>query len=307
VAALTAAEAWVKTLVARLRTERFAPIAAQVTENWALLRRQSNVSLGEIRLEGSTTRRRLELGVTVDGAPGAALGVMSQGELCSLALSLFLPRATMESSPFRFVVVDDPVQSMDPAKVDGLAQVLHRVSTTRQVVVFTHDARLREALSRLRIPARVMEVSRRPGSVIEVRQVQDSVSQRFSDARAVAKNEEMPLEIRQAAVPSLCRAGIEGACTIVVRRRRIGRGDPHDAVDRALAEATTLRQKLALAMFDDVDRAGQTFTSARSRWGQEAATTLGLCTTGSHEGTTWDPADLVRDAVKLAQAIVRLS
>ena len=49
---------------------------------------------------------------------------MSQGELHALALALFLPRATAASSPFRFVVLDDPIQAMDPAKIDGFVQVL---------------------------------------------------------------------------------------------------------------------------------------------------------------------------------------
>ncbi len=74
-------------------------------------------------------------------------------------------RATM-GEPFRFVVVDDPVQSMDPAKVDGLARVLEDAAKTRQVVVFTHDDRLPEAVRRLGIDARILEVSapRRIGS-----------------------------------------------------------------------------------------------------------------------------------------------
>ena len=79
---------------------------------------------GRIQLTGDGTRRRVVLDVTVDGVEGAALGVMSQGELHSLALSLFVPRATLPESPFRFIVIDDPVQSMDPARVDGLARVL---------------------------------------------------------------------------------------------------------------------------------------------------------------------------------------
>ena len=74
---------------------------------------------------------------------------MSQGELNALALSVFLPRATLPESPFRFVVIDDPVQSMDPAKVDGLARVLAEPPRDRQVVVFTHDDRLPEAVRRL--------------------------------------------------------------------------------------------------------------------------------------------------------------
>ncbi|MEU8702046.1 hypothetical protein AB0C61_31160 [Streptomyces sp. NPDC048680] len=51
----------------------------------------------------------------VDGEEASALGVMSQGEQHSLALSLFLPRAATAYSPFGFVVIADPVQSMDPA------------------------------------------------------------------------------------------------------------------------------------------------------------------------------------------------
>src|SRR5262245_16699117 len=122
-------------------------------EIWELLRHQSSVTLGHIELEGTGVRRRVTLDVTIDGVSGAALGVMSQGELHALALSLFFPRATLPESPFRFVVVDDSVQSMDPAKVDGLARVLERAATTRQVLVFTHDDRLYEAVRRLGIIA----------------------------------------------------------------------------------------------------------------------------------------------------------
>ena len=64
---------------------------------------------------------------------------MSQGELHALALALFLPRASLNESPFRFVVLDDPVQAMDPAKVDGLVALLSEIAETRQVVVFAHD------------------------------------------------------------------------------------------------------------------------------------------------------------------------
>jgi DNA repair exonuclease SbcCD ATPase subunit len=94
---------------------------------------------------------------------------MSKGELHCLALSLFLPRAMLPESPFRFLVIDDPVQSMDPARVDGLARVLEEVARTRQLVVFTHDDRLREAVCRLGIDARILEVARQPGSVVRQR------------------------------------------------------------------------------------------------------------------------------------------
>jgi len=114
-----------------------------------MLRQESNVDLGAIRLAGSATQRRVELDVSVDGTPGSALGVMSQGEVNALALAVFLPRATLPASPFRFLVIDDPVQAMDPAKVDGLARVLEATASGRQVIVFTHDNRLVQVFAAL--------------------------------------------------------------------------------------------------------------------------------------------------------------
>jgi hypothetical protein len=100
---LKSAEDWWKEATAAVRDERFTPIAERAVAVWKELRLQSNVDLGSIELEGTAQRRRVALQVTVDGSPAEALGVMSQGELHSLALSLFLPRATLPESPFRFI------------------------------------------------------------------------------------------------------------------------------------------------------------------------------------------------------------
>ena len=60
---------------------------------------------------------------------------------------------------------------MDAARVDGLARVLELVAKKRQVVIFTHDDRLTEALRRLHIEVQVVEVLRRDNSVVELRQI----------------------------------------------------------------------------------------------------------------------------------------
>ena len=168
---LKSAEDWLRTTATVIHNERFEPIKERVKRIWELLRTQSHVELEDVSFQGKSTSRRVNLDVTVDGARGAALGVMSQGELHSLALALFLPRATLEQSPFRFVFIDDPVQSMDTARVDGLASVLEMVSKKRQVVIFTHDDRLSEAVRRLQIEANIIEVLRRERSVVELREV----------------------------------------------------------------------------------------------------------------------------------------
>ena len=71
------AERWLRDAHDELREERFRPIAGAVQENWTELRQDSNVSLGDLRLMGAQTQRRLSLDVKVDGEDGSALGVMS--------------------------------------------------------------------------------------------------------------------------------------------------------------------------------------------------------------------------------------
>ncbi|HKC11008.1 MAG TPA: AAA family ATPase, partial [Vicinamibacteria bacterium] len=251
---LKPAEAWLKKAAAGIRDDRFGPIAEKAAGIWERLRQQSHVELGRIQLTGDGTRRRVVLDVTVDGVAAAALGVMSQGELHSLALSLFVPRATLPESPFRFIVIDDPVQSMDPARVDGLARVLESASADRQVVVFTHDDRLPEAVRRLDIAAEIVEVTRREGSVVELRRSLDPVLRYLEDALAVAGTAGLPSSAAAHVVPGLCRLALEATCMEVVRRRRLTRGEAHAAVERTLSEAGHLTRLAALVLFDDVER-----------------------------------------------------
>jgi hypothetical protein len=79
VASIKAAETWLKDATDEIRNERLPPLAKQAWSIWAMLRQESNVDLGAIRLAGSSTSRYVELDVSVDGAPSSALGVMSQG------------------------------------------------------------------------------------------------------------------------------------------------------------------------------------------------------------------------------------
>lgn len=297
---LRAAERWLDDVTDEIRAERFAPIAEQARAIWNELRQGSSVDLNRLGLEGSATRRRLEMDVTIDGVEGAALGVMSQGELNSLALSLFLPRATDPESPFRFVVIDDPVQAMDPARVDGLARVLAKVADTRQVVVFTHDDRLPEAVRRLRIPARHVQVLRRAESVVEVREIEDPVSRYFADATALLRSEGIDPEIVRRVVPGLCRQALEAACVEAVRRRQLQAGVAHDDVERALDLARTLTEKFALALFDERGRGGDVLTRINRELGRDFGDAYQLINRGAHGKVTFDGALLVEQARRLA-------
>ena len=171
---------------------------------------------------------------------------MSQGELHALGLAVFLPRACADESPFRFVVIDDPVQSMDPSKVDGLARVLPSLAQTRQVVVFTHDDRLPEAVRRLDIAATIWEVVRGEPVGREIRKNDDQVKRYLDDAWALARTSELDDAVRRPVVAGFCRSALEAACHERIRRDRIGRGERHADVERLIESAQTLTQTFAL-------------------------------------------------------------
>ncbi|SFL37622.1 AAA family ATPase [Geodermatophilus ruber] len=291
---------WLKGQADDLRDEGLRPIADQAADVWRQLRQESNVDLGPVRLEGTKTRRRVELDVTVDGDAGAALGVMSQGELHALGLALFLPRAMLDQSPFRFVVIDDPVQAMDPSKVDGLARVLAGAARTHQVVVFTHDDRLPDAVRRLQLPATIWEVVRRERSVVELMQSDHPVTRYLDDARAVARTESLNDAAKKRVVAGFCRSALEAACHDVVRRRRLGRGDRHSDVEGALVRATTLTAVTALALFDDAGRGGEVLARYNRRLGSWAGDVHQACNKGVHGGPAFDAVDLVEKTQKVA-------
>ena len=303
VAELKAAETWWKEASGTIRDERFSPVAERAVAIWKQLRLQSNVDLGGIELEGTAQRRRVTLRVTVDGTPAEALGVMSQGELHALALSLFLPRATLPESPFRFLWIDDPVQSMDPARVEGLAQVLAETAKSRQVVVFTHDDRLPEAVRRLGIASTGFAVTRRAQSVVEVKPMTDPVSGHLDDARAVAMTRELPPDVASRVVPGFCRAAVEAACMETVRRRRLLRGELHDDIEVLLSTNARPHPLMALALFDDERRTSDVLPRLK-KIGKPSADVFQALKAGAHVRYDDDLDDLVVNSERLARFIL---
>ena len=294
---------WLRAAGQDIRDARMAPFAAKSAEIWSLLRQESNVDLGPVRIVGSGPQRHVTLDVTVDDVAGAALGVMSQGELHALGLALFLPRATTPESPFRFVVVDDPVQSMDPAKVEGLARLLARVGQDRQVIVFTHDDRLPEAIRRLQLPATIWEVVRREGSIVELTKNEDPVQRYLDDARAMALTDQLPRDAKALAAAGFCRSALEAACHEAIRARRIQAGVRHADVARELAAAGTTHEMLTLALLKDASRGGELVSHIRSRHGQAAVDAFHAVKSGTHAVYRGDLKHLVKETERLANAV----
>lgn len=153
---------WLTEHARAVRAERLGPVASQAEQVWFRLRQERHIDLQGMRLIGRGARRRVEVEVAVDGVDDqtSAPGLLSQGEFQALALSICLPRALVEGNPFGFLLLDDPVQAMDTETVEGLAAVLAEVGRHRQLIVFTHDTRLSDALRRLGLPADIRTINR---------------------------------------------------------------------------------------------------------------------------------------------------
>jgi ABC-type branched-subunit amino acid transport system ATPase component len=306
VAPLKAARKWLTDATVELREQRLAPLAEASRSIWADLRQESNVDLGAFRLTGTNTRRQLDLDVTIDGEPGSALGVMSQGEINALALSIFLPRATIDASPFRFLLIDDPVQAMDPAKVDGLAKVLGKVAQQRQVIVFTHDNRLVSAVKDLAIAATIMEVTRKPRSDVEVRECQDAGQQALSDARALTKDANVPTQVAEQVVPGLCRTAAEAAFIDAYWRAELRRGRTRAQIEETLnapGKNLKMRRVATLALFDGTENGN--VPSRLSSWGSRWSAAYQALNPGVHQGHSGDLTYLVDETKAFVAEITR--
>lgn len=299
---LNAAKNWVSKNATDLRNLRLEPIAEQAREIWSELRQESNVDLGAITLEGRSTRRQASLQATIDGEPAGALSVMSQGELHALALALFIPRATVQRSPFRFLVLDDPIQAMDPAKVDGFVKVLSTLATTRQVIVFSHDDRLATAIRQLAVDARLVEVMRASESRVQVVDASRQARRYIDDAFAIVADDDVPEQIKRRVAPGIFRMATESAARDVYFARRYRDGASVDDVESEWLAANTTRQKLALALHSDR-------TASIAAWQQYRSyrrPTLAICTSGAHSGASVTLDD-VRDLRRTVDDVLAIA
>ncbi len=292
---LKAAATWLKANDLALSNERLQPVAEQAKRIWASLRQESNVDIAGLSLAGTTTRRHVEIDSSVDGQPAGGITVLSQGELHALALAIFLPRATLPESPFRFVVLDDPVQAMDPAKVDGLLAVLAELAQDRQVVVFSHDDRLAEAARRGAVEATILEVTREQGSVVSVASSLDPAQRWLKDAEALEHDTRLPEETKRRVLPGLLRLAVEAAARDTYFSRELGCGTSREQVELVWQDAHKTSTRVSLALHGE----GRDLTPWLAQRPHRNRA-LGVCTSAVHTGLagpTRNACDDVRDLV----------
>jgi DNA repair exonuclease SbcCD ATPase subunit len=102
----------------------------------------------------------MKLHATSFGTRMSAAANLSECQLNCLGLAMWLMRATTPSSPFGFVLLDDPVQSMDDDHTEAFISdiVPHLLDDHgKQVIILSHVKRITERLRELN-PARRLKV-----------------------------------------------------------------------------------------------------------------------------------------------------
>lgn len=282
-----------------LRERRLAPIVKQTGKFWERMRHESNVGIGNISLEGVANRRHVVVDGAVDGVSTGALTVMSQGELHALALAMFIPRATTPGSPFRFLVLDDPIQAMDPAKIAGFLDVLVELGKARQVIVFSHDDRLPAAIRARSVPAQLLDVTREQGSLVVVKANDLPADRYVADAAALVLDDDIDDMIKRKAAPGLFRMAIEAAAHQRYFAERAKAGAAYHETDTAWEEAKTTQRRVALTLTGAADGDVSGWKAYRTY----RFPTLAISASGTHRGakldrgTIRDLRDTVRDIV----------
>ncbi|MEW6215062.1 MAG: AAA family ATPase, partial [Nitrospirota bacterium] len=74
--------------------------------------------------------------------------IFSQGDLNSIALSIFLglAKTVRDSHPSRFILMDDPSQSLDSQQKARLVEVINELSGMKNIIVSTMDDEFKQLL-----------------------------------------------------------------------------------------------------------------------------------------------------------------
>ena len=294
------AEDSVKSVIKTIRSRQWAHIESDAIDFWEKIRLESNVSLRSVELTGQANKRKVDLKVDVDGIEADALSVISQGELSCLALSLFFPRVRLSANPFHFMVIDDPIQSMDLARVRELARVFTEIAEERQLIVFTHDDRLSESLRILSTSHRRLDVKREQKSVVKVTEKRDPVEQSFSDVDIIMADN-LPKDMKRQVIPGLCRVGIEAACVEAIWRNPDKK--PHEKIKKEVLNAKTLYPKISLVLFGKVEGKERVLNEIRKQWGEALMEACENIDDGTHNTFSGDLSDLIENCKCLAQEL----
>jgi len=255
-----AAEKLSKTVDRWIRETRdvvFHPIRDEVVRIWRDLNADSDLTLTNVGLAGGVRQaQKVTYELAVDGTPvpggSGRAEVLSTGQRNALSLAAYLPRATQPTSPFGFLILDDPIHAFDSFRVTYLARELIRLAQRYQVIVFTHDDRLWREVRALDYTPRHIRLRRLAGqrSHVKVESARWPGQQLLKDLENVLTGERWEAigtaEARVTMTLALCRQAVDTAVTTLIEILGRRNGHSPEVVERELGRARTTREQLEL-------------------------------------------------------------
>lgn len=89
-------------------------------------------------------RRQAKLEAEAFGKEINPVTCFSEAHMNSLGLSLYFPQRVDYNPEWEFIMLDDPVQSMDDDHTNQLIDILKEKMETKQIIILTHSSKFRE-------------------------------------------------------------------------------------------------------------------------------------------------------------------
>lgn len=117
--------------------ERLADLSEDIQELYLAMNPDEQITFSQLAVGGGE-RRHLELKGTFGDKELNPISQFSEAHTNSLALALYLSQRVRQNPQWRFILLDDPVQSLDYRHADSLISLLCQERGEKQLIVTTH-------------------------------------------------------------------------------------------------------------------------------------------------------------------------
>ena len=113
-------------------------------------------------------------------------------------------------------------------------------------------------------------------------------------------------ELWRKRAPGTENTSTRAGCLEVTRGRRLTRGESHTEVETLIERNPKLLPRLALALYDDAERASEVLATLNRSYGPWSADVVQACNKGAHGVVPGDGIGFVRDTEKLVNRLLAL-
>lgn len=135
-------------------------------------------------------------------------------------------------------------------------------------------------IRQLAVDARLVEVTREPGSNISVSETQNQTTRYFNDVRALVLDENVPEDVKRRVAPGLFRLALESAAQQVFYAKQHRAGESRLATEERWSAVHKTRNMIALAVHQNSERDLSQWLGFRT----ERFPTLHIANAGTHNG-----------------------